>query len=117
MKVETVFLGDRRIHAVETHDGKVLIFRPDASGESSLARSRQRCDVKDDTTDLAKKFASNIFELIGLAIKSLGIDENHAQENFRGVGGVGRAADVRDRIERVKRSLLGGQQGMFQNTI
>jgi hypothetical protein len=83
MKIKPVFLGDGRVHAIETDDGEVLIFCPDASGEASLARSRQWRNVEHHATDFAEEFAPDIFKLIILTIESLGIDEDHAQKNFR----------------------------------
>src|ERR1700733_6244950 len=108
MKIETVFFSDGSIHAIKANNREVLVFRPNASGEASLARCRQWRDVEDHATDLADEFAANIFRLIVLTIESLGILKEHAQENFRRVRGWENAAQVSDRIQGIERSFLGG---------
>src|SRR5713226_271149 len=75
--------GRAAVRAVETHDVEILILHPNAADEATFARLRQWIDVKHQTTNLAQKLASDILNLVMLAVEPVHIQVDHLQEAAR----------------------------------
>src|SRR5713226_99208 len=84
--IEIEVVADQRrpvVRAVETHDVEILILHPDAADEASFACLRQWIDVKYQTTHFAQKLASDILNLVMLAVEPVHIHVDHLQEAAR----------------------------------
>src|SRR5713226_4236198 len=75
--------GRAAVRAVETHDVEILILHPDAAYEATFARLWQWIDVKHQTTNLAQKLASDILNLVMLAVEPVHVQVDHLQEAAR----------------------------------
>ena len=71
------------VSAVKSDHVVALIFHPDASQKSALARLRQRGYVEHQAPYLAQKFALHVIELVVLLVESIRVDEDHLQKAVR----------------------------------
>src|ERR1700733_14779429 len=85
VKIKSVDSSDRGIHTVKSHNCETLILGPNATLEPAFARLGQRGQVEDHAANFAQEFATNVVELVVLAIEAVRIDVNHLQKAIRNV--------------------------------
>src|SRR5580698_4504397 len=73
VQIETVQPGNRRVDAIEAHDGESFVLHPDAPFEAALARFRQRRQVKYQAANFSQEFTAHVVELVMLAVEAAGI--------------------------------------------